>query len=327
MTRNYYITAIYKKNSNNVMEKKMTRLKTLISFLVLAMLLACGGTKGDETDYSQITDVELFAMANKDMDQGHYERAIDNYNRILLDFPVSNLHIDCQLKIAEAYGRLDNFEEQMARLHRLVKENIVPERVPKIYIQIGKFYERAALFNPGIITSDSVDYVHAIDYYDQALKYPDSDDNRSKSEAVYRRALVEAKIGQIQEAVSRYKLVSSLFPKSDFSILAQIKLKDPSNVNELATTDSAMTSYKQTLGLVEGQEADEQVTDKPVSEEVQQQEQDGNLNETFKFEENSEGTSDDSINDDGNIEAPAQDNTNMPEEMPTEPAESDTTGS
>jgi len=308
------------------MEKNMTRLKILTSVLLLTLIMACGGSRDDETDYSQITDVELFAMANQDMKNGNYEKAIDNYQRILLDYPISNLHIDCQLKIAQAYGELDNFEEQMMRLHRLVKENIVPERVPEIYIQIGKFYERAALFNPGIITSDSLDYVQAIDYYDKALKYPDSDDRRSKSEAVYRRALVEAKIGQIEDAVSRYKLVSSLFPNSDFSVLAQMKLKDPADISELSTSDSAMTSYKQTLGLVEAPEADEETVEE-VPQEVQQKESEGNLNDTFKYEENPEGTTDESINDDGAIETPDEESTDVPQEDNTlTPAENDTTG-
>ena len=308
----------------------MTPLKILASSLLLLLLFACGGTKGDETDYSQITDVELFEMASKDMDNGNYQKALDNFNRILLDFPISNLHIDSQLKIAEVYGKMDNFEQQMMHLHRLVKENIIPERVPKIYVQIGKFYERAALFNPGIITTDSVDYKHAIEYYENAFKYPDSDDNTSKSEATYRRALVEAKIGQIDDAVRRYELVSNLFPNSDFSILAQVKLKDPTNVNELETTDSAMTQYRQTLGLVEAPVSDED--DEMVSEEVtedgnEEEEREGNLNETFKYQEDSEGTTDESINDDGSVNTPVEEeNTEIPVQETLTPAENDTTG-
>jgi len=305
----------------------MTQLKIFVSVLLLTLIIACGGTNEGETDYSQITDVELFDMANKDMENGNYERAIDNYNRILLDFPISNLHIDCQLKIADAYGKLDNFEEQMMRLHRLVKENIVPRRVPKIYLQIGKFYERWALVNPGIITTDSIDYVQAIDFYDKALKYPDSDDDRSKSESVYRRALVEAKVGEIEDAVGRYKLVSSLFPNSDFSILAQIKLKDPTDIRELETTDSAMTTYRQSLGLIEAADSDDddEVIEE-VADEQQQQEEEGNLNETFQYEDSPEGTTDESINDDGSIETPVDETTDIPDETPLVPAESDTTG-
>lgn len=293
----------------------MTFLKLSAFTLILLLFSACGGTNG-ETDYSQITDVELFAMANNEMHKGNYQKAIDDYNRILTDFPISNLHIDCQLKIAEAYGKLDNFEEQMFELHRLVKENIIPERVPKIYVQIGKFYERAALFNPGIITTDTSDYKKAMDYYDKALKYPDSDDNKTKSEAVYRRALVEAKIGQINDAIDRYKLVSSLFPNSDYSVLAQIKLKDPSNTNELVTTDSALTQYRATLGIAAPPPSVEQpkeakTTETPAEQKTEQatpgvenQEQEGNLNDTFNYQkgtpDSTNNTNNESINSEEN---------------------------
>jgi tetratricopeptide (TPR) repeat protein len=228
----------------------MTNIKIVFLMFALFLFAACGGTKNEQIDYSQVTDAEMMELGDKEMMAGNFNKAIETYNKVLLDFPTSNLHIDVQLKIAEAYGKMDKFENQMDQLLRLVRENIVPERVPQIYVQIGKWYERAAQFNPGIISSDSIDYVKAISFYDDAFKYPDSDDNESKSAAVYRRALVEAKIGLIDDAIARYKTVSNLFPNTNHNILAQIKLKDPANLTELATTDSALAEYREILGLV-----------------------------------------------------------------------------
>jgi tetratricopeptide (TPR) repeat protein len=261
------------------MEKKMTYLKFAAIVILFSLMIACGGTKNEEIDYSQITDLELMQMADTKMEAGDYDNAIIDYNRLLLDFPTSNLHIDVQIKIAEAYGKLDKFEDQMNQLHRLVKENIIPERVPQIYVQLGKWYERAAMFNPGIETTDSVDYGNAITHYDNALNYPDSDDNKSKSEAVYRRALVEAKIGLIDEAIGRYGLVSSLFPNSEFSILSQIKLKDPSNTSELVTTDSAMTVYKLALGIIDASTIEDQ--EDAEEEEEEKDEEESSLESAF----------------------------------------------
>ena len=273
----------------------MTNLKFALFTFLFTIIVSCGGTKNQEIDYTQITDAEMMQIADKKLETGDYENAITDYKRLLLDFPTSNLHIDAQIKIAEAYGNLDKFEDQMNQLFRLVKENIIPERVPRIYIQLGKWYERAALFNPGIITTDSVDYINAIRYYDQALKYPDSDDNESKSEAVYRHALVEAKIGQIDEAIGRYRLVSSLFPNSDFSILSQIKLKDPSDTSELATTDSAMTVYKLALGIVEAPENEDS---EDVADEVEEIEEDSMIESTIDLiEKSDEQQSDESEQD------------------------------
>lgn len=237
----------------------MTQVKILALVLLISVFHGCSGTS-DDTDYSTLTDAEMLALADRYMETGHYEQALENYKRVLLDFPTSNLHIKAQLRIAETYGAMDKWEDQFNQLDRLVKENIIPAEVPQLYLQIGRFYERAALFNPGLITSDTTDYNLAVNYYDQALKYPDSDDNEAKAEAVYRRALVEAKTGKIDAATARYKMVNSLFPNSDFSILAQMKLKDPNNVKELMVTDSALTSYKKALGLIERDAVEEEIT-------------------------------------------------------------------
>ncbi len=316
------------------MENKMTYLKLAAFTFLFTLIMACSGTKNEEIDYTQITDAEMMQMANKKMNAGEYENAILDYKKLLLDFPTSSLHIDVQLKIAEAYGKLDKFEDQMNQLHRLVKENIIPRRVPRIYVQLGKFYERSAMFNPGIATTDSVDYRDAIVYYDNALKYPDSDDSESKSEAVYRRALVEAKIGLIDDATSRYRLVSSLFPDSDYSILSQIKLKDPSDTSELATTDSAMTVYRQTLGLgeVSKNESEEEIIEEvkeaenveDTVEEVKEAEQESTIESTIdNLDQPDEGQPE----EEDNLEEDPDEETQEPAEELFAPAVEDSSGS
>ena len=248
----------------------MIKLKPYFLLLISIVMLGCGGSNNEAPDFTTFTDGDMLALAINEQEQGKYEDAISHYNKLLLEFPTSNLHIKAQLKIAECYAAMDKWEDQFDTLKRLVRENIIPEEVPQLYVQIGKFYERAAQFNPGVITTDSADYNLAMDYYDKALKYPDSDDNLTKSESVYRRALVEAKIGKINDAVARYKMVSNLFPTSDFSILSQMKLKDPNNTSELITTDSALTRYKQALGLLEKDEDfEEDTAEEKVDQELE----------------------------------------------------------
>ncbi len=263
-------------------------MKKLSSLILIILLFACGGTK-KEIDYSQLTDAELLQLANSRYENGEYEKALADYERLLLDFPTSNLHIEAQLKMSDIHGKMENFEEQMNTLHRLVKENIIPEYIPRIYVQIGKFYEQAAQFNPGNITSDSVDYRKAIDYYRRALNYPDSDDAQAKAHSIYRRALVEAKIGQIEQAISNYRMVTNMYPASEFSILAQMKLKDPNNTTELMTTDSALTVYREQLGLVAPERIEEESESDTVPVEEMINEDEGNLDSTIDMmEENQE---------------------------------------
>ncbi|MCB0281428.1 MAG: outer membrane protein assembly factor BamD [Calditrichae bacterium] len=301
----------------------MVKFKSVTVVVLTLLILSCSGTKKDEIDYSQITDAELMMLADKDFQAGNYNKAIEKYEKLLLEFPTSNLHIDAQIRIADAFGKMDKYEQQMDRLYRLVKENIIPERVPKIYVQIGKFYERAAQFNPGIVTSDSSDYNKALKYYEMATKYPDSDDAVSKSEAAYRRGLVEAKIGQIDDATSRYRLVSSMYPNTNYSILAQIKLKDPANVTELTTTDSAMVVYKQALGLIEvpvDEEAQENI-ESPVEPEEK-----SNLDQTIDNMDN-ENAGGPLLDQESNPESEQIDpNNENPDENLLTPAPEDTTG-
>ncbi len=229
----------------------------LISFF---FILSCGSSKKEGPDYNQMTDSELIQLADKKMDAGQYKEAIKDYNRLLQDYPTSNLHIDAQLKIAESYGHLEQYEKQMDLLFRLVEENIIPDAVPRIEVQIGKFYERAATFNPGIRTSDSVDYKKADKYYEMAMKYQDSKDVESKAEATYRHGIVAIKTGNIDQARASFQKTIDTYPKSKFSILAQIKLLDPKDKSELSVSDSAMAVYRNKLGI----EAPEPITSSPA---------------------------------------------------------------
>ncbi len=255
--------------------------KNILILVTLFLVISCGGPAKQENDYTQFSDRDMMALADKKFEQGDYKSALEFYNRLLLDYPTSDLHIDVQLKMAEAYARMDKFEQQMDLLLRLVRENIIPNEIPRIYIQFGKFYERSATFNPGIVTNDSIDYQNALNYYKLATKYEDSNDTEAKAEATYRRGLVEAKIGDINAAISQYQMVPSLYPNSVFSVLAQIKLKNPEDVSELAVTDSALAVYRGELGLVAPEPAAEEEPAERAEEASPASEDEGNMDETL----------------------------------------------
>jgi tetratricopeptide (TPR) repeat protein len=225
----------------------MKRIMLLITSLTLVMFtLQCGsGKKG--SDSQRYSDQELLELAQRQYKAGDAQATVNTCERLLLEYPTSNLHIETQLLLSQAYGDIDQYEEQMNLLLRLLRENIIPEYSPQVYVQIGKFYERAARFNPGIITSDTTDYRLALDYYEKAILYPDSDDDYARSEAQYRRGIVEAKIGQINQAIVAYQKVVSNYPDSDFSLLAQVKLKNPRNTSELGTDQNSLNEYQNLL--------------------------------------------------------------------------------
>jgi len=246
----------------------MYNLKMLV-LLILSLLLvmACGsGKKANDTAIK--SPETLLEEGDALMQAGDYNKAVQTYESILVLHPTSDYHVDTQLRMAEAYGKMERFEDQMDLLLRILKENIIPGYVPEIYVQLGKFYERAAGFNPGIVDTDTSDFRKAIHYYERATGYEDSDDIAAKAEALFRHGLVEAKLGNVDQATLFYETVAYQYPNVTHATLAKIKLQDPNDTTELPTDENSMQDYYDRLGI---EPAQNQV-DKP-EEEMQESEE------------------------------------------------------
>ena len=179
------------------------------------------------------TPESMLLKSNQAYDMGNYDECIQLSQLLLDHFPTTDLHIDAQLLIAKAYGGKEEYEQQFDLLLRVLKENIIPEKVPHIYAQIGEFYENSAKWNPGTVTTDSMDYANAIDYYRKAVFYPNSDHQATKAMALYRLALSSAKMKDIETASKAYQEVISTYPSSPYSTMARTKLNDPTNTEEI----------------------------------------------------------------------------------------------
>jgi len=209
-------------------------IKNISVYLIILSILflaGCGGKKGMVIE-GESPDL-ILEKGNQAYQEGQYDKTMQYCQYILDNFPTSDLHIDTQLLMARTLGVQEKFEEQMDLLLRVLKENIIPGRVPRIYIQIGEFYEHAARWNPGNVTSDTLDLEQAIKYYHKAVAYPNSDDRSAKAAALYRVGLLHAKIHEMEMAVNAYQQLVQSFPESPYSILAKTKLLDPNNTDEL----------------------------------------------------------------------------------------------
>jgi tetratricopeptide (TPR) repeat protein len=201
--------------------------------LTIFLMVQCGSNK-KELILENETDESLHGKALTAYEAGQYREAFQYDSLLLIHFPISDLHIDAQLTMARALGGQERYEEQLDLLMRLLKENIIPEVVPKIYMQIGEFYEHAAVWNPGDITVDTTDWNKAASYYRKAVFYPNSNDRAVKAAALYRAGLMYAKIKNLEFATNAYKEVINSFPESPYSSLAKIKLQDPTNTSEIS---------------------------------------------------------------------------------------------
>jgi len=129
----------------------------------LFLFLSCASEKKG-LDLENETDLTLLEKAQAAYEQADFKQAIMLNQAMIDNFPMSDLHIDAQLNIARSLGAMEKFEEQLDLLLRILKENIVPERVPEIYVQIAQIYENAARWNPGIVTDDTSDLKLAARY-------------------------------------------------------------------------------------------------------------------------------------------------------------------
>ncbi len=207
-------------------------IKIFIVLLVLSAFLGCGGSK-DELVMENETPESLLLKSEQAYDMGNYDESLKLAQLLLDHFPTSDLHIEAQLLMANTYGAKEEYEEQFDRLLRVLKENIIPEKVPSIYAQIGEFYENSAKWNPGTVSTDSVDYSKAADFYKKAVFYPNSNDETTKAMALYRMALTYAKLNEIETASKAYQEIIATYPSSPYSSLARTKLNDPTNTDEL----------------------------------------------------------------------------------------------
>jgi len=219
----------------------------LTSVFIFSIIAACGSGK-KARDMNLKSPEELFSEGNAFFEQGRYDDALKSYETLLVLHPASDLHVETQLQMTESYAKLDRFEDQMNLLLRVLKENIIPGYVPRIYLQLGRFYERAARFNPGVVSTDTSDFRKALTFYERAIRYEGSDDTDTKAEALYRQGLVEAKMGNLTQSTLNYETVAFQYSDKPFAILAKIKLRNPSDTSELRTDETSLKKYLEILG-------------------------------------------------------------------------------
>jgi len=219
-----------------------TFLKYFSVLIFLYLVISCGSSK-HEIDLEEETAESVLQKSTAAIESQNYDEALKLDSLLLLNFPTSDLHIDAQLNMAKALGGKEEYEQQLDLLLRILQENIVPEKVPSIYAQIGEHYENAATWNPGTVTNDSMDWAKAAEYYRKAVFYPDSDDNATKAKSLYRTALMYAKLNQIDVSTRAYEQTIAFYPEFIYSAMAKIKLRDPRNTEEIDPNSEQLAGF------------------------------------------------------------------------------------
>jgi tetratricopeptide (TPR) repeat protein len=204
----------------------MTRFISILS-LILLIFLSCGKKQAEVRPMEGLAPSELLMKANEFYTGGEIEKALEAYDIIYGRYPTSREYIDAVLGMAKCYNDLGNFEKGMDLLYSLTRENMVPTRVPEIFNQMAKYYE----VNAGISTvvglsNEEQDYRKAIDYYQKAISYPNSDDMKAKSFAQFKIGELNLNMGQYKDAALAYQATVYNYPGTEWADKATKRIEE-----------------------------------------------------------------------------------------------------
>ncbi len=197
--------------------------KCIILLLIIFIWLAgCGKKQTSIQSMEGMQPIELLNKGNRAYLEGNMEEALQAYGVIYNRYPTSREYIDAVLGMARAYNNMGDFEQGFNLLYNLIRENLVPSRVPEIYNEMAKYYEVSALYGrQSGVSKEEEDYLKALSYYQKAVDYPNSDDMKAKSYSQFQIGELYSKLGKYQEAGLAYQTTIIKYQGTEWSRLAQ----------------------------------------------------------------------------------------------------------
>jgi tetratricopeptide (TPR) repeat protein len=166
---------------------------------------------------------------------------------------------------------MGDFERGFSLLYSLIRENMVPSRVPEIYNEMARYYEVTAVYNRQAgITGEGEDYQKAIDYYKKSVDYPNSDDTKAKSYAQFQVGELEMKLNKYDDAAMAYQATIYRFSGTEWAQLAEQRMDQLRQ--EGKTSVSPLKKSAQKPNIPETEKMEEVMQNKAESEDNQNQE-------------------------------------------------------
>src|SRR4030042_339425 len=142
------------------------RSMVILILLALTLVFSCSKKETAVKSMEGLQPLELLEKGNRAYLDGNMEEALQAYGVIYNRYPTSREYIDAVLGMARAYNNMGDFERGFNLLYDLIRENMVPSRVPEIYNEMAKYYEVSALYGKQIgTTTAEEDYKKALSYY------------------------------------------------------------------------------------------------------------------------------------------------------------------
>ena len=202
--------------------------KMLIALLLIGLaLLACGQRKVNVSPEEGLNAPALLEKANQLYMDGNTKEAFRNYSMIYKRYPTSREYIDAVLGLSRCYNDLGEYEEGMDLLLNLLRENIIPSRVPEIYNEMAKYYEiNAGISSEAGISDEAQDFRKAIELYKKAIEYPNSEDENAKAYAQYRIGELYLNLMKFKEAATALQATKRDYPNTIWAQRAEQRLQE-----------------------------------------------------------------------------------------------------
>lgn len=194
---------------------------SLVSIILILLLAGC--SKKNTKTAEGATPEELLAYADGAFNNGDYESAFLAYGVIFDQYPTSREYIDAAIGMSRCYGEFEDYNKGFEMLYNLLKENLIPSKVPQIYNVIGDFYERTAGISQQLTGEGATDYKTAIGFYQKAIDYPNSDDQKAKSYSQYKIGSLYIKLGEYDSALQALQKTVDDYPQQQWASVAQEK--------------------------------------------------------------------------------------------------------
>jgi len=202
-------------------------MKFKLSILLAILVLSLSCSRKETTKVFQESDkpAELLRYGNSFFQQGDIENAFIAYGIIYNSYPTSPEYIDAAIGLSKTYGEFKDYDKEFEILLNLLRENVIPSKVPKIYNAIAEFYEKSAGISEELTGESSGDFRTAIQYYQKAIDYPNSKDAFEKGYAQFKIGVLYEEMRDYQKAIAAFQNTINNFGDTEWAKKAEAEIE------------------------------------------------------------------------------------------------------
>lgn len=192
-----------------------------IILLSVMLTFACGKKEIRKEIAPEDRPAEMLRLGNQLYDAKDYENAFRAFGDVYHNYPTSREYVDAAIGLSKCYGALADYEHAFDLIYSLLKENLIPSKVPEIYNTIASFYEKSAGISEELKGEGTADYKTAIDYLNKAIQYPNSEDRTAKSYAQFKIGTLNEDLEEYDQAIAAYQATINGYAGTEWALRAE----------------------------------------------------------------------------------------------------------